>query len=683
MEKIIDKKTVEKIYAGWLGKLIGVRSGAAIEMWSAEQIAEKYGEIDGYPEDFDVFAADDDTNGTIFSLQAFFDCGEGLPTSADFGRAVLNYAPYEHGYFWWGGYGISAEHTAYLNMRSGVMPPASGSMTRNGRELSEQIGGQIFSDIYGLSCPYDYRKAADIAESAARVTHDGEAVLGGRFVAACISAAFACGSVGEMIEKGLSVIPADSQYATVVRDMIRYYGEQKTDFRAALEYVRANYWKDKFGGNCHIIPNIAIMILALMYGEGDFDKSVNICNMCGFDTDCNTSNIAVMLGVLLGLDSIAYDKWRRPVNDLTNCSSVLGSMNIVTAPQFVARLVRAAEKVTGARCTEKVFTGGDEALCHFELPGSTHAFESETAVLSNDGETAYSGSRSLKARVPDGENYIFRRTYYGAEDMHDNRYDPVFSPLVYPGQRIECAVRGTAAGVALYVKDRNSGRIFRGERVVPDGEWRLLSFDIPADSEGVCISEAGLIVSGGGTVNIDDFLVTGAPSYVIDFSKERIEYYALTHQEVSQFAYYKGYWRLEDGCLFGTAADVAECYTGGGFGGLDFEVELIPAAGRDYRLLFGVKGALGCYSAGFTDGRLSLSQKTDGNYTELGSVPFNAELGKSYVLRVRISESVISLSVDGAELLRREGRFADACGRIGAGTYNGSACKYRFFKINK
>ena len=75
-------------------------------------------------------------------------------------QALLNYAPYEHEFFWWGGYGVSTEHTAYLNLRNGIPAPQSGSMAQNGSTMAEQIGGQIFSDTWGLVNPGNPERAA-------------------------------------------------------------------------------------------------------------------------------------------------------------------------------------------------------------------------------------------------------------------------------------------------------------------------------------------------------------------------------------------------------------------------------------------------------------------------------------------------------------------------------------------
>ena len=157
----LNENTLERIYAGWLGKVIGIRMGAPVEGWSSEEIQKKYGELWDYPVEYGNFAADDDSNGPVFLVRALEQVEPGRKlTAQDVAEALLNYAPYEHGFFWWGGYGLSTEHTAYLNLRQGIPAPLSGSIQKNGKTMAEQIGGQIFIDPWGLVSPGNPGQAA-------------------------------------------------------------------------------------------------------------------------------------------------------------------------------------------------------------------------------------------------------------------------------------------------------------------------------------------------------------------------------------------------------------------------------------------------------------------------------------------------------------------------------------------
>ena len=257
----IPEKYIEKVYAGWLGKLIGIRLGAPIEGWTYEKIKSVYGTITDYLVDYKDFAADDDSNGPVFFLRALEDYDYTLNlTPEQIGLTWLNYAPYEHGFYWWGGYGKSTEHTAYLNLRNGIMAPRSGSIAQNGAAVAEQIGGQIFIDTWGLVAPDNPKLAAEYARKAASVSHDGNGIFGGMFVAACISAAFTETDINKILESGFLVIPADCEYTRVMRDVMRFYAAYPEDWENCFEYIKTHYGYDKYPGNCHINPNSAVVI---------------------------------------------------------------------------------------------------------------------------------------------------------------------------------------------------------------------------------------------------------------------------------------------------------------------------------------------------------------------------------------------------------------------------------------
>ena len=296
---------MERVYSGWLGKVIGIRLGAAVEGWSYERIQNVVGELWEYPAQYKNFAADDDSNGPMFFIRSLEDCKDLQSFSAqDVADALLNYAPYEHGFFWWGGYGVSTEHTANQNLRNGIPAPRSGSVEQNGSTMAEQIGGQIFIDPWGLVSPGNPEQAARLAEKAASVTHGGNGVWGGVYVACAISLAFVEPDLEAVLEKALHYIPQDCEYARVVRAVTAFYREHPDNWRECFQYVHDNFGYDKYPGNCHIIPNAAVMILSMLYGGGDFAKTLCICNMCGWDTDCNVGNVGCIMGVHCGLEGI-------------------------------------------------------------------------------------------------------------------------------------------------------------------------------------------------------------------------------------------------------------------------------------------------------------------------------------------------------------------------------------------
>jgi len=693
---------IEKIYAGWLAKIIGIRLGAPIEGWTYEQIKEKYGELHYYPVDYKRFAADDDSNGPIFFIRALEECRNGINlTAADIGDTVLNCVPYERSFFWWGGYGISTEHTAYLNLRAGVKAPNSGSAELNGLAVAEQIGGQIFIDSWGLVCPANPDLAAKYAEMAASVTHDGNGIYGGVFIATCIAHAFQENNMHAIIEKGLSYIPHDCEYTRVVRAVMAYHATNPSNWRDCYKYIFDNFGYDRYPGGCHIIPNTAVMILALLYGEGKFDDTLNICNMCGWDTDCNVGNIATIMGVVCGLEGID-DKWRKPINDFLACSGVMGSRNIMDIPYSALYMAKLAYAIVGEKLPEPWFTIVSNYIegCHFEFPGSTHGIELRKAKgdinynIINSEEQAATGSRSLKISVEADVNeeiFIYKRTYLYPSDFDDSRYDPCFSPILYPGQTIKGRLYlPSLAGdctAQLYAKNATTGEIFASEKINPSHDtWVKLSYKIPGIENGL-IDEAGFIITslydGEIVCFIDDLYFEGQADYTIDFSKPDFDNWAGHHKSIKQFSKVKGLTAYEDNMLSISCADFAEIFTGH-HDWADYVVtaKLVPQAGHDHYVNVRVQGAMRSYAIGLCDGGKICVIKNEYGSHVIAQADFSWEMGKTYELMVNVNGPAIDVYVNGAKVLQcMDNDNPHLTGAVGLSVKNGSRTSYKTLAV--
>lgn len=686
----------EKVYAGWLGKIIGIRAGANIEGWTYEKIRDTYGELDGYPADFINFAADDDSNGPIFFLRALRDTAENYDLQPqDVATALLNYAAWERGFFWWGGYGISTEHTAYMNLRAGIPAPRSGSIEQNGSTMAEQIGGQIFIDTWGLVAPGNPDLAARYARAAASVTHDGNGIYGGIFIAVAVSWAFVENDLQKILDEALSYIPADCEYARVVQAMRKFHRENPGDWRAAFRYLQQNFGYDRYPGNCHIIPNAGVVILSLLYGEGDFDRTINICNMCGWDTDCNVANAGCIMGVRGGLQAISYEKWRAPINDLLICSSTVGSLNILDLPgcaDYIASLAYDAAGEEPEPLWRELYSQF-QRRCHFEYPGSTHAMRVRGAgsfSMENSAQRAFTGKRSLRicGQGTAQPAAIYRQTYYERKDFSDSRYNPSFSPILYPGQTVKAAVCAETEGVRAcpYVRELHSGQVYSGEEValVP-GKWAELSYDIPA-MEGALLGEAGILVESNDSwcVFLDDLTFEGAPDYTVEAACEREEWFAFGHTPVSQFTAMKGLACLQDGQLHLSCADFGEVYTGN-WDWEDYTAEfaVTPVIGKEWGVNVRVQGAMRSYAVLFREQDVAL-MKNDCGYSAMQTRPFTWQPGQEYKIRVYACKNCLRVWIDGEEFFEWEDTEKPLrCGCVGMTVREGAHCALRQIRIRK
>lgn len=662
---------LEKVYSGFIGMNIGIRLGAPVEptIWTYERIKRTYGNITGYVKDYINFAADDDANGPVYFLRSLYDedVTDGLKPE-HVANAWLNYTREGVGMFWWGGYGTSTEHTAYLNLINGVQAPKSGSIEQNGVILAEQIGGQIFIDTWGLVIPNDIEKAADYAMKAASVSHDGEGLNGARFMAACISKAFGTRDVEEIINAGLSVIPKNSLYAKVTKSVIGFHKKNPNDFRLCRKYLEDNWGYDKYRGVCHIIPNAGVCILALLYGKGDFNRTVEIATMCGWDTDCNAANVGTIMGVACGLDGIKSE-YREPINDSIVLSGISGYLNILDIPSYAKELATLGYRLKGLDVPEELSSSFKEGEIYFdfELPGSTHNFRVSDPYyvsLKNSRDRAYKGKGSLAVtfdRMYRGKKAkIFYKPFYRREDFSDERYSPVFTPTAYPGQIVSMMIyverwNGESIYISPYVRNTITKEdILLDGMVIKDEGWNEIKFIIP-DLDGVMADEIGIILEGNspskykdlGILYIDEFKVYGKASYEIKISKQEKEF-----NSIIPFSHNHGAWNIEDGYMEAIVLKHGESMTGNYYmKDVWVKGSVIPQNGYSHLISARVQGALRGYYAGFTNpNEVSIFVNNKG-ITTLAKAEYPWEMGEKYKFDFILVDDLLTFSINEEKVL--------------------------------
>lgn len=515
----------EKIYSGLLGKAIGVRLGAPIEpyQWDDEKIRESYGDIRGYVKDSWRFAADDDTNGPLFFIRSLMDEKTFDMTPEAIGRAWLNYTRDGQGMFWWGGEGVSTEHTAYSNLKKGMGASLSGKAETNTPSLSEQVGGQIFIDSWGLISPGEIEKAMDAAEIAASVSHDGEALIGARFIAGLISGAFIHENIHELVEDVLLRLPKESLYRAAMTDIQSFHHEHPEDFREAYAYAQEKYSYSHYEGLCPVIPNACIVLLGLLYSNNDFARSIEITCMCAWDTDSNAGVVGTIMGVLKGLRGIP-DHYREPINDLIICSSMSPTLNVTNIPAFAKLLAGMVHKeIHETKHLSLDFTHPG-STCGLRIRNDFRLVRDRQSKLSSDGYDV------LMDNLVKGDTAaIYYQTFYQKDDFGDNRYDPVFAPLVYPGQVLQVQLESKIDFIddlwaAPYVKYAKGYEYTHEFISLEEGIRKNLTFQLP-EYGGHLIKEVGIkvktrseAIDGNGLLGrlkILKFEVSGGSSFIL------------------------------------------------------------------------------------------------------------------------------------------------------------------------
>jgi ADP-ribosylglycohydrolase len=403
---------LERVYAGVLGKIIGVYLGRPFEGWTRQRILSELGEIWDYQHErlgVPLVVADDDISGTFTFLRALPDHGGTAQiTPEQIGKSWLNYIVENRSILWWGSMGNSTEHTAFLRLKSGIPAPQSGAIATNGKTVAEQIGAQIFIDGWALVCPGDPRLAVELAGKAGSVSHDGEAVYAAQLVAAMEAQAFVEPRIDQLIEIGLKYLPADCFVTRLVNDL-RNWHRTDADWRLTRDRIENEYGYDKFPGNCHVIPNHAIIILSLLYSEDDFGRALMIANTSGWDTDCNSGNVGCLIGIKNGLAAID-PKLRAPVADKLYLSTADGGRCITDALRETYEICRVAHQLGHAQPVPAPKNG---ARFHFSLAGSVQGFSSG-ACLACEADSVGTDVRTVNARL---ENVALENSSVSSVDL--------------------------------------------------------------------------------------------------------------------------------------------------------------------------------------------------------------------------------------------------------------------------
>ncbi len=662
--ELTKEKLIDKTYAGFLAMNIGIRLGAPVEptVWTSDRIERAYGDITDYVKNFKNFAADDDVNGPVYFLRALDDGDYTKNLKAcDVAQTWLNYSREGIGMFWWGGYGVSTEHTAYLNLKNGINPPKSGSIETNGIIRAQQIGGQIFIDTWGFVWPGNPKKASEYATTAASVSHDGEGLYGASFIAACIAKAYVCDDIFEIINTGLEFIPKTSIYAKVTNAVINFYDNHSNNWRECLAYLQENFGYDKYKGVCHIIPNAGVCIMAMLYGK-EINRAIEIATMAGWDTDCNAGNVGSIMGVKDGLDAIKKC-YRKPINDFIVLSGISGYLNILDIPTYIKELVCWAYKLNKEEVPKEIETIKGNIHFDFELPGSTHGFRvsnTNQTQINNSSEYSHSGKSSLRItydRMKRGEaSRIYYKPFYRREDFDDERYSPAFSPTAYSGQTVSMYIYSDKFSgasdfiITPYIRNSNTKElIYLKSITLEEKVWTKIEYTIP-DLNGCVCDEIGISLESNsriraydyGFLYLDDFEIKGKSNYSIDMSKQSKEFSTIT-----PFSINHGAWDIEDNYLTVMCLEHAEALTGNYYAK---DIELTNTiridSGNCALLALRVQGAQRGYYGGFYKNSLVIGKTVNGKFEIIKEKKYIIKNEKEYNVIFKCKDNIISLYID-------------------------------------
>ena len=293
----------DKIHACFIGKNIGGTIGTPFEGKIGPHDVRGFNSAPGEP------LPNDDLDLQLIWLCAIEQNGARMLTPTILGEYWLDAIP-PH----WNEYGICK-----ANLRNGLLPPLSGHF--NNERWRDSNGAWIRSEIWACLCPGLPNVAMKYALMDAMNDHGkGEGTVAEMFTAAMQSLAFFENDIFALLEKALEYIPEESRISRCVRLVMREYKAGTSWLECREKILEETSDMTTFQAPA----NVAYAVLGLLYGEGDFKKSVILATNCGDDTDCTAATVGATMGIMGGTAAIPED-WRAYIGDRILTVAIDGS----------------------------------------------------------------------------------------------------------------------------------------------------------------------------------------------------------------------------------------------------------------------------------------------------------------------------------------------------------------------
>ena len=322
-----DKNALrEKLSGAWYGRTVGCMLGKTVECIRTDELTPFLKETGNYPMHRYIYRSDLDESAYAkykfnFKGSCYADEIDGMPVDDDINYVVMaqlmidkygkDFTPYDVSRMWIASQGkdayCTAERVAFCNFVKGYMPPQSAVYQNPYREW---IGAQIRGDYYGYINPGNPKKAAEMAWRDASISHVKNGIYGEMFISAMLALAATTTDLKSIIAYALNEIPPKSRLWQDVMSVVTAY-ENGVSEEDVFKSIHEKYDEYTAYGWCHTNSNAMIVAAALLYGEGDFGKTVCLAVQTGFDTDCNGATAGSIFGLAYGRDAID-EYWTKP-----------------------------------------------------------------------------------------------------------------------------------------------------------------------------------------------------------------------------------------------------------------------------------------------------------------------------------------------------------------------------------
>ena len=322
----------DRMKGAWIGQIAGVCFGAPTEFkwrdaiipeaelpkWRPEKINDAFGQDDLYVEM--TFLRTLEEHGLDVSVR----------------QAGIDFANSE--YALW-----CANRAGRNNLRRGIAPPASSHPACN--PCPNDIDYQIEADYAGIIAPGCPQEVIRLGNVFGRLMNYGDGVWAGQFVGALYAEAFFTADIDALLDAGLAAIPAESDYARMVRDVRAWRREFPNDWTKTWGKVcdayslRRNKALKDSNGDIDVRLNGAAVVIGLVYGGGDLDRTIEISTRCGWDSDCNPSSAAGVLGCAMGFGRLGAKYVSKIDNKRKFCYTAYDLPGLYAVSEKLARAI--------------------------------------------------------------------------------------------------------------------------------------------------------------------------------------------------------------------------------------------------------------------------------------------------------------------------------------------------------
>lgn len=346
-EKFVDIKVdvmEDKVRGGWAGKMIGVMYGRPMEFAVADRMYTD--SIDWDPQNVELALFEDDIYGQLNFMSTMERYGQDV----DIDSLAKNFAYAEFDL-------CHANLQARKNYLDGIKATDL-SLPCNSIHC-EDIDFQIESDFIGFINPCMPVSSNEMCSKVGAIMSAADGMYAGMFVCAMHTLAYRYDNLTYIVKEAMKAIPVESGYYRCIDDVVKTYYNNPDDWvdcwnMLADKWMPYDICTPYLPFNIDAKLNGAYVVMGLLYGGGDWDKTMEITVRCGQDTDCNTATAAAVLGIANGYDAIP-DKYKSHIPAISDSCFVHTDYSFNKAVSQTLKFIKENVEKTGGTVNGKEY----------------------------------------------------------------------------------------------------------------------------------------------------------------------------------------------------------------------------------------------------------------------------------------------------------------------------------------